>query len=156
MSVVSTLVGGLLRPVLEQQAKGQSFQALAHALERASTPVTERLDRATDTLHNRKVAHHIIGIERWGQRRLQVPLGEAFVDDSYQGYRLAEDADLATLRSAFGTTRRDTVELVRELEAAKVDPTTKVCHNDLGALSVGAWLAYLTSYGKRESSKLKP
>ena len=108
-----------------------------------------------DTSHNREVVNHIVGIERWGQRRLRVALGEPPLLDSYRGYRLPEGTDLGALLAAFSDTRRGTVELARELSFADPKAQTKVQHNDLGALSVGGWLAYLEGHAKRESTRVK-
>lgn len=155
MSVIGRVIGGVLRPILERQAKGRSVHEFAEALERSGEEVEKRLRDAPDTPRNREVANHIVGIERWGQRRLRVALGEPFVEDSYRGYRLLEGMDLEALRSAFSDTRQDTVGLARELSFAGPELQTKVRHNDLGELSVGGWLAYLEGHAKRESTRLR-
>ncbi len=155
MSVIGRLVGGVLRPIIERQAKGRSGKEFAGSLERSGEEVEKRLRSAPDTPHNREVANHIVGIERWGQRRLRVALGEPPLLDSYRGYRLSESVDLEALRSAFSDTRRGTVDLARELSFTDTKLRTKVRHNDLGALSVGGWLAYLEGHAKRESTRLK-
>jgi hypothetical protein len=155
MSVMGRVIGAILRPILERQAKGRSPEDFARSLENSGTAVAERLDQVPDTPHNREVANHIVGIERWGSHRLRVALGEPLVLDSYRGYRLPEGSDLPTLRLAFADTRKQTVLLVWALHA--VDPVfqTKVRHNDAGDLSVGGWLAYLEGHAKRESGRLK-
>ena len=155
MSFVGRIIGGLLRPVLERQVRGRLVQELTSSLERSGKKVAERLGRAPDTPHNREVVSHIVGIERWGQRRLRVALGEPPVSDSYRGYRLPEVSDLGALQSAFEDTRQDTIALARALDMAKIHPTTKLRHNDLGELNVKGWLAYLEGHARRESSKVK-
>lgn len=155
VSVIGRVIGGILRPILERQAKGRSVQEFAGSLERSGEEVAKRLQNAPDIPHNREVANHIVGIERWGQRRLRVALGEPPVEDSYRGYRLPEGVDLEALYSAFTDTRRDTVELARKLSFTDPKPQTKVRHNDLGELSVGGWLAYLEGHAKRESTRIK-
>ncbi len=155
MSFIGNLVGAVLRPLLERQVKNRSLADLAASLEGSSVAVANRLEAAADTPRNREVANHVVGIERWGQRRLRVALGEVFVPDGYRGYRAPEDASLADLTRAYADTRRTTLELVRELQTQQVDPTRKIRHNDLGELSVKGWLAYLDGHAKRESTRLK-
>lgn len=155
MSIIGRVIGTILRPIIERQAKGRSVHEFVGSLERSGEEVVKRLGNAPDTPHNREVANHIVGLERWGQRRLRVALGEPPVMDSYRGYRLPEGVDLGALRSAFTDTRRNTVELVRELGFTDSKSQTKVRHNDLGELSVGGWLAYLEGHAKRESTRLK-
>jgi len=155
MSVIGRLIGRVLRPIVERQARGRSVGEFAGALERSGQEVAARLQAAPDTSHNREVANHIVGIERWGQRRLRVALGEPPLSDGYRGYRLPEGADMAALRSAFERTRQETVSLVRALDAAKLEPSTRVRHNHLGALSVRGWLAYLEGHAKRESTRIR-
>ena len=113
--------------IVEAVAEGQKHEEVA-----------KRLLIASDTPRNREVANHIVGIERWGQKRLQVALGKPPLVDSYRGYRLPEGADIEALRRAFTNTRRGTVELARELSFTDSKSQTKVRHNDLGELSVGA------------------
>lgn len=155
MNVIGRMIGGILRPILERQARGRSLETFASSLERSGEEITGRLQRAPDTPHNREVANHIAGLERWGHRRLRVTLGEPFVPDSYRGYRLPEGTDIEALRLAFADTRRGTVELARELIFTDPKTQPKVHHNDLGELSVGGWLAYLEGHAKRESSRIK-
>ena len=155
MSFIGNLVGAVLRPLLEHQAKNRSLEELAAALERSGTEVKKRLEAAPDTPRNREVANHIVGIERWGQRRLRTALGEPLTSDPYHGYRLPEDASLDDLKNAYAKTRWATLELISELKTQRVDVARKVRHNDLGELSVRGWLVYLDGHAKRESTRLK-
>lgn len=155
MSVVQKMIGMVLRPVAELQARGRSGEAVAAALERSGTNITARFERAEDTPGNREAVNHITGIERWGQRRLRVALGEPPVMDSYRAYRLPEGTDIKTLARAFADTRRRTVELALELARMDPDLKTNVRHNDLGELSVGGWLAYLGAHASREQFRVR-
>jgi hypothetical protein len=141
--------------VVERQAQGRSFRELAADLERSGEAIAARLQSAPDTARNREVAVHVIGIERWGQLRLRVPLGEPFVLDSYRPYRPEEDASMEELRSAFDATRRETLTLARRLEANGTDPDIRVRHNDLGEVTLRGWLTYLNGHGERETRRLK-
>jgi hypothetical protein len=155
VSLGGRMIGTVLRPLVERQAKGHSLEDLAEALERSGSTLNARFGRAADTPRNREALNHIVGIERWGQRRLRVPLGEPLLMDSYRGYRLPEGTSMDNLVQAFADTRRDTVNLARELGSAGLKPSAKVRHNDLGELSLGAWLAYLDGHAKRESRRVR-
>ena len=155
MSFVGSIIGAILRPMLEQQARKRTMQELAQSLEHSGEKTAARLQRAAGTAHNREIANHIVGIERWGQRRLRVATGEPFVMDRYRSYRLPEHTDLQGLRSAFISTRRETVRLARMLDGTSVSPTMKIRHNDFGELSIKGWFAYLDGHAKRESSRPK-
>lgn len=155
MSFVGRMIGTVLRPLVERQAKGRTLDELVGSLERSGATLTVRFGRAADTPRNREALNHIVGIERWGQRRLRVPLGEPLLMNSYRGYRLPEGTAMRNLVQAFTDTRRDTVNLARELARADLKSPAKVRHNDLGELSIGAWLAYLDGHAKRESLRVR-
>jgi hypothetical protein len=124
-------------------------------LERAGSSVTARMDAATDSSYRRRVVSHIIGIERWGQRRLRVFLGEAPLDDEYDGYRPAPDTDWASLKAQFAETRAETVRLAREIERANVPLTQAAAHNGYGMLTPRGWLTYLRIHADLESQRLR-
>lgn len=69
-------MGTILRPILERQAKKRTVRGFASSLERSGEEVTRHLSGIPYTPRNRGVVNHIVGIERWGQRRLRVALGE--------------------------------------------------------------------------------
>ncbi|MEZ4731636.1 MAG: DinB family protein [Caldilineaceae bacterium] len=98
---------------------------------------------------------HITGIERWGQRRLQVALGEPPVQDEYDGYQPAADLDVTALREAFRATRETTVTLAQQLAAANLDPAFTISHNQFGPLSVRGWLSYLNTHANFESKRIR-
>ncbi|MEO8167117.1 MAG: hypothetical protein ABI623_02660, partial [bacterium] len=64
--------------------------------------VAERMARAADTPGNRDVAAHIIGIERWGARRLRTALGDVALADEYESLNnpVKEDYEAALHRTA--------------------------------------------------------
>jgi hypothetical protein len=155
MSVIGRMVRRVLKPVIEQQGRRHALEAWAPVLKATGRDVEARLQEVPDTPGNREVANHIVGIERWGQRRLRVALGEPPIRDSYRGYRLPEGTPLEELIKAFSETRQQTVELADALYAAKLAPGLTVEHNDLGPLSVRGWLAYLSLHAKREALRLK-
>lgn len=109
--------------------------------------------RGTDA--NCDVLRHIIGIERWGQRRLQVALGEPLVMDEYDDYRPDDDAEWNALRLEFDDTRQMTLALIDELAEANLNEALTVPHNQFGKLTIYAWLHYLYRHSHLEAKRLK-
>lgn len=151
MRILQRLIGLARRPMAERHARGKGLDALADELEASGRGLDARMEGKPDTAMNREAIAHWVGIERWGQRRLRVPLGEPFVEDAYHGYRPDKEQGVEGLRRAFADTRAETVALARRLHEAGVDPATTVPHNDLGDLSVAGWLAYLVQHPEQES-----
>jgi hypothetical protein len=151
MRLLQRLIGLVRRPMAERGARGKGLERLAAELEASAASMDARLASAGDTPGNRGAIAHWVGIERWGQRRLRVALGEPFVEDGHHPYRPDEAAGVAALRRAFAETRAETVALVGRLREAGVDPATIVRHNDLGDLTIAGWLAYLVQHPEQES-----
>jgi hypothetical protein len=97
---------------------------------------------------------HIIGIERWGQRRLRVALGEPLITDEYDSYCPSIALFWQDLREEFRTTRANTVALIRQLDDAHIDDSVGIRHNDLGILTVHGWVRYLDMHANEESKKI--
>lgn len=148
---------GLVAGVLFERPAGKlTLDALAARLAAGGGTVEARAAAAADTPANRRQLAHIIGIERWGQRRLRTLLGEPLVRDESDVYQPGEDLALDDLRAAFRATREGTVALASELIRAGVPRERTVPHNDFGPLSLGGWLLYLTQHATRESTRLRP
>jgi DinB superfamily len=150
-----SLIGDLLRSFMERGARNLTLQDLAGKLRSSGGRIAARFGAAADTPGNRNTAAHVIGIERWGQRRLRTLLGEPLVLDEYDGYRPAADCDMSGLRLAFAETRAETLRLVDQLQRAGVATVARVRHNQLGDLSIGGWLMYLNGHSSRESARVK-
>ncbi len=150
--IIQGLVVGLL---IERPASRRTFDELSSQLESSKAKLNERLANVNDTSANRTLLRHIIGIERWGQRRLRVALGETPVLDEYDDYQPSADLSWADLRNALSTTRQETVTLARQLGASSVDSSLKVRHNDFGPLSLRGWLRYLNTHANIESQRFK-
>lgn len=150
-----TLFGTIQRVWMERSAKGKSYAELAQELERDRPLVAERFRGAADSPRNREAACHIIGIERWGQRRLRTLLGEPLVMDEYDGYRPDTSRTMAELAEDFEQTRQESLTLLQTLQAQGVPLTQTVAHNESGPMSVGAWLAYLRSHASRERVRVR-
>jgi hypothetical protein len=151
MRFLQRLIGLVRRPMAERGARGKGLERLAAELEASAASMDARMASAADTPGNRDAIAHWVGIERWGQRRLRVALGEPFVEEGHRPYRPDEAAGVAALRRAFAETRAETVALARRLIEAGVDPAIVVRHNDLGDLTVAGWLAYLLQHPEQES-----
>jgi len=151
MRIIQGLIGLVRRPMAERLARGKTIAELADGLETSGRELEQRMNGRPDTPGNREAVAHWVGIERWGQRRLRVALGEPFVLDTYHPYRPDVDQSFEALRAAFAETRDETVALARQLDEHGVDPSMIVRHNDLGDLSVRGWLAYLIQHPDQES-----
>jgi glutaredoxin-like protein len=144
------LIGVALRPAAERRSRGRDIETSARALEHAGARLDAHTAGAPDTPANREALAHCVGIERWGQRRLRVGLGEPLVMDDHRPYRPGTEHGVAQLSTAMTETRAATVALARDLAAAGADPGTTVRHNDLGDLTLAGWLAYLEQHASRE------
>lgn len=145
------MIGLFRRPMAEWGAREKSIEELADELEASAATMDERMQGRPDSNVNREAIAHWIGIERWGQRRLNVALGATLIMDEYHGYRPDKEQGIEALREAFASTRADTVRLARRLAEKGVDPKTTIRHNDLGDLSARGWLAYLIQHPEQES-----
>lgn len=139
---------------LERLAKDKSCSQLAERLETDGRGLLEHYAAVGDDSHHRRVLSHIIGIERWGQSRLQVFLGAPLKQEEYDGYRPARETQWDTLQKQFSETRAETVRLARELHE-KTDSTRKVLHNMYGPLTARAWLNLLNTHANMESRRLR-
>jgi hypothetical protein len=150
-----SLIGKIIHAFNERGAARLSLIEIKGKLAQSEVVITERILKAADTPKNRNLASHLIGIERWAQKRLRVALGELLVIEEYDAYRPGTALAMEELSKTFQSTRQATLNLVDELEQAKVDVTTLIPHNELGTLTVKGWLFYLVSHGLRESQGIK-
>lgn len=128
---------------MERPGRRRDFGDHITRLETTANDIFERAQEAEPTDRNREWLAHLIGIERWGQRRLRVGFGEPFVAEEYDGYRPALDAPWAALVEQFQQTRSETVELARRYANNEGDPQSLIEHNDFGGLTPRGWLEYL-------------
>lgn len=141
--------------IMERPARKLDLAGHAHQLHQSGNALARRLATMADSERNRQVLSHIIGIERWSQRRLRVPLGEPYLKDEYDGYRPNRDTSWPELKIQFHTTRSASVDLAVALQADDVDPATIVKHNNYGPLTVRGWLHYINMHANLESKRLK-
>ncbi|MEO1443835.1 MAG: DinB family protein, partial [Chloroflexota bacterium] len=125
-------------------ARNTPMEKFRADLEREGDKLSARFQSAGDTPRNHRSLTHIIGIEKWGQQRLKVALGEPFIDEEYDGYRPSQDTPWSDLADMFQQTRAETIALTEQLAAQPYDG--KIRHNSFGELTVGGWLKYLNGH----------
>lgn len=149
--------------LLERPAARIGVEGLVERLEAGRAPLAASALAAEDA-SGRKQLRHVIAIERWGQNRLRVALGDLpYERDASGAYAPPEDEPLASLVERFEAVRAETVELGRRVAAAEAGATavapavaTTVEHNSLGPISARAWLRYLQVHGELEMKRAKP
>lgn len=144
----------VVAPVVLNFMAGQKDTALLiEGLRQSAEKIYHKVQEATPNSHNHKVFSHIIGIERWGQSRLKVALGESLVMDEYNGYRPARDRAWDDLIDDFVKTRQETMAIAKQISRTNASPL--IPHNTYGDLSVEAWLFYLQIHADSELYKFK-
>ncbi len=154
MGLRDTLTGAVSGLMLERPFKNKDMAEIAQELDLAGGRLKHTFAAAKDNPDNRRLLSHIVGMERWGQSRLRVALGEPLTMDEYDGYRPPREATWPILQDAFSETRQQTVAVVQQLGQTKV-ADVKVPHNQFGPLSVRSWLRYLEMHANLEAKKLK-
>lgn len=147
-----TAFGVILGWISERRARRLNYDNLKSRMAATGKRIGARFRNAAPTDRNIEAITHITGIERWAAHRLRTALGEPLVIDEYDGYRPASGAPHAQLCDAFDASRAATLRLVDELNTARVAINTKVVHNELGEMSVGAWLVYMNDHLEREGN----
>jgi hypothetical protein len=139
--------------VLEQPAKRQGLVKLIQSLTDSGEALQRDLERLEDTDTNREQLRHIIAIERWGQRRLSVILGDPFISDENHAYKPTSDTPWSTLKDMVTATRAETLVIAETFKQKDVKQT--VPHNQFGPVSVLGWLRYLENHARLEGKKLR-
>jgi hypothetical protein len=153
MRPVNPLFSMAAQVAVELPSRRTSYDSLANALHTSGEKLSARWDAKADSPRARAVVSHIIGIERWAQRRLRVALGESFRDEEYDGYRPSRDTSWSDLKAQFRETRAESVALARQL-AAQPEYAGKIHHNDWGALTPRGWLRYMLMHADAEAYKV--
>ena len=139
---------------LERPASDKSTDELTNDLMQSGAMVRERISQADRTQAHHAIVTHIIGIERWAQERIkaaQTPAQSA-PQGEYDPHRPAADTPWDELPALFDDTRDTTIALVQQLDSATLERS--VPHNQLGELSVRAWIRYLRVHADLEARKL--
>lgn len=138
---------------VEGPARRQSFTDLRDRLLDNSKTIQARLRSAQQFDQAEALVRHIVGIERWGSRRLEVALGKPLVLDRYQDHYPSQKLSPEGIMQLFSETRKQTVALLDRLE--KTGYSEKIPHNGMGPLSVKGWLHYLIFHADLESRKIR-
>ena len=141
------------RVYFDKPARKLSLAEHADALRRSGEEIRARLARAAGDERQRSRLRHVIGIERWGQARLRVFLGDAFASAGHRPHLPPESTSWEELVREFGEMRAQTIALAERLAAE--NPTSTVPHNQFGELSAHGWLRYVNGHGLRELRGLK-
>jgi hypothetical protein len=141
------------RLFFERPARKLTIAEHKAELKRSGDAIQARLATVQSQHPYRERLQHVIGIERWGQRRLRVLLGEPFIQDTHQLYKPPANESWEKLVQGFARTRAETIALAGQL--AERDSQGVVSHNQFGGLSARAWLRYLNGHATRELRKLK-
>ncbi|HAJ36410.1 MAG TPA: hypothetical protein DCL15_12025 [Chloroflexi bacterium] len=140
---------------IERPGRAKSYAEWKAALTASGAAIDQRAATAKDSVQASKVLRHIAGIERWGQRRMQMLLGAPPIQDEYDDYRPGANLTLAEQREFFRQTRANTLALVDQLQAAGVSDAVTAPHNDFGPLTARGWLRYLDMHASLESKKIR-
>ena len=154
MAIADRLRSILAHLLLERPGRKVTLSDWGQKLTKSGAAIDQRAAK-TKTPSAAETLRHIMSIERWGQRRLQVALGEPFVQDESDDYVPPIEPDLTKTRATFLATRQATIALVDKLVAAKVDPALTILHNQMGPLTVRGWLSYLNTHANVESLRIR-
>lgn len=139
--------------VLRWIDRGKSDQDLVSELNASGMRINQQLSTIYPSKKNYALLRHIIGIEKWGQNRLAVALGEPFVADEYNDYRPARDLSWNELQDQFTQVRAQTVahaEAVRDRRAGG----RLIPHNSYGDLTPAMWMTFLRVHADIELRKM--
>ena len=155
MSLIDTVIEKTGHFYFERGARSKSFKELMQSLQKAGDEIIERIQYAEEKAENRDKLSHIIGIERWGQRRLKGFLGDPAPDEEYDSYRPERGTSLKDLITMFKETRQETIDLADQMDKHGVMSHETVAHNTFGEMSARGWLNYLQVHASLESKRIK-
>jgi hypothetical protein len=152
MVFANILMHWVAQLVFERPVKKLSIAVLTSQLDQSGSKLSEHLKTCTDTQGNRNQLRHLIGIERWGQRRLRVAIGEPFLAEEYDHYCPSSERSWEELKADWDNTRQVTLVITKDFQDGY---TQKIEHNQYGPLSVKAWLRYLDVHASSEGRRIK-
>ncbi|MFT7585545.1 MAG: hypothetical protein ACI9EW_001973 [Cellvibrionaceae bacterium] len=139
--------------VFERLGKDASVGELTAELEAAGKRNLQQLMEKMPTERNYRLLVHLIGIEKWGQRRLRVTLGDPVISDEHDAYCPPFGLSWNELQDIFNQTRLETLDLARFIEEAGVSGT-RIFHNEFGKITASHWLNYLRLHANLELWKM--
>ncbi len=140
------------RVMFERPAAKKSVAEHVAALGASGEEVRARIAGKRAKPRNVEALRHIIGIERWGQQRLRVFLGEPLVMDGHHAYK-PTGTDWDALQAELASTRAETIALAGRL--ATTDLPRTVPHNQFGPLTARGWLQYIRGHARTESRLMR-
>jgi hypothetical protein len=143
----------IVNKYLEWSTRKLTLDEIAEHLLRVGEKMAEHYAGLPEGDENRQKLRHVIGIERWGQRRLRVALGEPYKWDKYNEYQPSEDLDWKELIDTFQNVRCETAALAKAI-SEQGDAHIYIRHNQFGDFSVRSWFRYLDMHTSMESVKL--
>jgi hypothetical protein len=152
MSRIIHFVGGIF---FERPVRGMSAEALRAKLSASQSTFLAALRNKSDSVANKALLAHIIGIERWAQARIKQGHTGVIIHEEYNGYRPAPDTSYADLVHIADTTRTDSIALLHTIITANIALTTPIEHPQFGTLSLAAWVQYIMSHSMIEAKKLR-
>ncbi len=141
--------------ILRNPAKRRTLSQQLAALTTADKQMQHRLAKAAANEGNKEVVRHIIGIERWGQRRLRTFLGDPPGNDEYDPYRPHTDLDWLALCAELHQTRQQTIALGQQIRERHIGDEVVVNHNNSGPMTAREWLYYLGYHGRLEMLRIR-
>ena len=141
--------------MIKRPAAKLSLGELATRLEESGKVLERRYGGALDTAANRDKLRHVVGIERWGLRRLDTFTGKEPITDESDAYLPSPGASWRDLKLAFANTRRSLVALARRLDREHLTDERRVAHNQQGDLTAREWLYYLRLHADFESRRIR-
>lgn len=154
MGIVGSLRRSFVEILVERPARRKGYTEWIAALQSGAQSIDARAAACRVPESGVKVLRHITGIERWGQSRMRVFLGEPFQQDEYDGYAPAGET-LDEQRQSFRLARAETISLARRLAEANLPEQATVVHNSYGPITARGWLAYLNSHANREVYRIR-
>lgn len=139
--------------VFEWLGKGTSVSDAAAELDASGKRNLQQLLEKMPTEHNYRTLNHLIGIERWGHRRIKTALGQPATLEEYDSYRPSFGLSWNELQDIYQTARAETLSLANAIEENGVGDV-RVMHNEFGALTTKEWLIYLKLHANAEIWKM--
>ena len=155
MSISSFLLHNIAGLMFERPTRGVTAAVGVQRLEQSHVDFGQHLQQYTDSVKNRALLGHIIGVERWAQVRLRQYINGPTAPDESDAYVPAPDVTFADLVADARRTRSDSIALYRELIDAGVPLTHTIVHNQFGALTVAAWFYYIAKHSMLEARKMR-
>lgn len=151
-----SLFARIFRPLMiERPARKHDYAGWARQLAQAGAEREAQYANSADSEENRQALSHVIGIERWAQKRASVALGEPLVEEEYEVHRPGKESSWEELQQQFISARAQSVTLAEQLASKQIPITTTVKHNQFEDVTMRGWLRYISMHADFESKAIK-